>query len=266
MNKKVIVISPNPESYITTSVCELLLRRNITIQSVIIKRFTIKRFKEEFSRDGLRLIKKIWKKLILKRNAYEQTNFENIISFRSKLNINLKNVNELVKSNTEILNVDDINSKQVENMLRKFKPDLVVFTGGGLIKENILNVSGKGVVNCHMGILPMYRGMDVIEWPILHEDWNNIGITIHFMKRGVDTGDILKTHHISVNRGEDIKKLRLRFEPIMVKQLVKTVDDLLNNKIKPKKQNIEDGKQFFVMSKTLIDVAEKKLSNYQNIY
>ena len=125
MNKKVIVISPNPESYITTSVCELLLRRNITIQSVIVKRFTIKRFKDEFSRDGLRLIKKIWKKLILKRNAYLQTNFENIISFRFKLNINLKNVNELVKFNTEILNVDDINSKQVENMLIKLKPDLV---------------------------------------------------------------------------------------------------------------------------------------------
>jgi methionyl-tRNA formyltransferase len=85
------------------------------------------------------------------------------------------------------------------------------------------------------------------------------------MKRGVDTGDILKTHHISVNRDEDIKKLRLRFEPIMVEQLVNTVDDFLNTKIKPKKQILDDGKQFFVMSKRLIDVAEKKLSNYQNL-
>jgi methionyl-tRNA formyltransferase len=266
MNKKVVVISPNPESYFTTSVCELLLRRNITIQSVIVKRFTIKRFKDEFSRDGLRLVKKIWKKLILKRNAYEQTNFENIISFRSKLNINLKNVNELVKSNTEIINIDDINSNVVKNLLIRLKPDLVVFTGGGLIKENILNVSGKGVVNCHMGILPMYRGMDVIEWPILHEDWNNIGVTIHFMKRGVDTGDVLKKYHISLSSDEDIKKLRLRFEPIMVEQLVNTVDDFLNKKIKPKKQIIEDGKQFFVMSKRLVDVAEKKLSNHQNTH
>ena len=134
------------------------------------------------------------------------------------------------------------------------------------VKENILNVSGKGVVNCHMGILPMYRGMDVIEWPILHEDWNNIGVTIHFMKRGVDTGDVLKKYHISLSSDEDIKKLRLRFEPIMVEQLVNTVDDFLNKKIKPKKQIIEDGKQFFVMSKRLVDVAEKKLSNHQNTH
>jgi methionyl-tRNA formyltransferase len=255
-----VVISPNPNSYFTTSVCELLLRKDITVQAVIVKRFTIKRFKDEFSRDGMRLIKKIWKKLILKNKAYNELNIENIISFRSRLNITLKNVNDLVK--TEIINVDDINSNAVENILIDLKPDLVVFTGGGLIKENILSISGKGIVNCHMGILPMYRGMDVVEWPILNEDWNNIGLTIHFMDNGVDTGDILKVHHIPIKTNDNIKNLRLRFEPIMVKQLVDVVDDFLKNGIVPKKQFVDEGKQFFIMHKELIDIAETKLLKY----
>ena len=79
--------------------------------------------------------------------------------------------------------------------MKELKPDLVVFTGGRLIRDNILKNSGAGVVNCHMGILPMYRGVDVVEWPILNEDWNNIGLTIHFMVKGIDTGDILKIYH-----------------------------------------------------------------------
>ena len=30
--------------------------------------------------------------------------------------------------------------------------DLVVFTGGGLIRENIIRYSGNGIINCHMGV------------------------------------------------------------------------------------------------------------------
>jgi len=263
MKKRVVIICPNPESYITTSVCELLIRRDIRIDAVIVKRFTLKRFLDEFSRDGARLIKKIWRKLILKSLAYEQNDYENIIYFRSKLDIRLKNVKQLVKFNTEIMNVANINSKDVENLLTKLRPDLVVFTGGGIIKENILNVSGQGVVNCHMGILPMYRGMDVIEWPILNEDWKNIGLTVHFMERGVDTGDILKIHYIPLKKNDNIKSVRSRFEPIMVEQLVNVIDDYLDKKIVPKKQSMDDGKQFFVMSDKLVDIAESKLVNYK---
>ena len=93
-----------------------------------------------------------------------------------------------------------------------------------------------------MGILPMYRGVDVVEWPILNEDWNNIGLTIHFMVKGIDTGDILKIYHIAVKSNDDIKKLRIRFEPIMVAQLVGVVNDFLNNKITLTKQKFESGK------------------------
>ncbi|MDC0083074.1 formyltransferase family protein [Schleiferiaceae bacterium] len=114
-----------------------------------------------------------------------------------------------------------------------------------------------------MGILPMYRGMDVIEWPILLEDWKNLGITIHFMDKGVDTGDILKVHYIPQRKGDTIKTIRLRFEPVMVEQLSNVVVDLLYEKIKGEPQNINDGKQFFVMSKRLQDITKNKLNRYQ---
>ena len=58
MSGRVVIISPNPESYYTTSVAELLLRHEINIVGVFVKKFTLKRFKQEFSRDGIRLLKK----------------------------------------------------------------------------------------------------------------------------------------------------------------------------------------------------------------
>ena len=51
----------------------------------------------------------------------------------------------------------------------------------------------------------MYRGMDVVEWPLLYKDFNNIGVTLHFMAKGVDTGDILKISKIQLNQWIPLK-------------------------------------------------------------
>ena len=258
-NKKIIVFSPNPESYWTTSVCELLIRKGITIEAVFVKKFTLKRFLGEFNRDGFRLVNKIFKKLILKKHAYSK-NTSNVISYRNKKNITLKNVNNLRKNGVSVFYVNDLNSKFVESKLKLINPYLCVFTGGGLIRENILNNSGVGVINCHMGILPKYRGMDVVEWPILLNDFNNLGITVHFMDKGVDTGDIIKTYKVKPQANDSIKTLRERFEPHIIEKMTETIDEYIRGKLKRQKQNDFDGKQFFIMHDTLKLIAERKLS------
>ena len=262
MSKKVVIISPNPQSLYTTSVCELLLRSNIEISAILVKKFTFKRFRDEFSRDGFRLIKKIWKKLILKNSAYAEDESENIINFRKKNNINLITVDELKKTGTAIHYLNDINSIKSENILIEINPDLVVFTGGGLIRNNILINSGRGVLNCHMGILPMYRGMDVVEWPLLFNDFDNVGLTIHLMSKGVDEGAILKILKIPLRKNDSIKKLRTRFEPLMAINMAKVVVNYLDDEITPIPQNLNDGKQFFIMHNSLIKIAESNLKNH----
>ena len=261
MFKKVIVISPNPASFYTTSVCDLLIREGIQIQAVFVKKFSFKRFKDEFSRDGAKLLKKIWKKLVLRNRAYQDEEKDNILNFRNMHNISLSNVSELEKQGVDVFYVNNLNSQFVESKLQSYNTDLVVFTGGGLIRENILKSSGAGIMNCHMGVLPMYRGMDVIEWPILNEDFDNIGVTLHFMANGVDTGDILKIRKIPLKETDTIKNIRTRFEPVMVAEMVAVVLDFLNHKIKPVKQEITDGRQFFVISKPLLEKSKVKLAN-----
>jgi folate-dependent phosphoribosylglycinamide formyltransferase PurN len=263
MGAKVVVISPNPQSLYTTSVCDLLLKSGIEIQAVFVKNFSFTRFKDEFSRDGFRLVKKIWKKLILKTKAYQNIEeHDNILNFRASNGISIKNVNELVSQGTRIHYLDDINSSHVEQLLKIYNTDLIVFTGGGMIKENILKHSGAGVINCHMGVLPMYRGMDVVEWPLLHKDFNNIGVTLHFMAKGVDTGDVLRISKIQLKPMDTIKNLRIRFEPIMVIEMVDVVIKYLSGEIIPQKQKIKDGKQFFIMDDDLINVAESNLMKH----
>jgi methionyl-tRNA formyltransferase len=210
-------------------------------------------------------LKKVWKKLFLRQAAYHPGNIENLLGFRKINHISISKLDEFQsKYSIPVIPCSNLNDKAVVNGLREIQPYLVVFTGGGLIRQDVLSNSGNGILNCHMGLLPSYRGMDVVEWPILEDNIEQIGITVHFMDQGLDTGDILRTRQIQLKPGENISGLRDRIEPIMCQTLVDTCIDFLEGKIERQPQKRQAGKQYFKMHPFLLDIVSKKLKTIQN--
>ncbi len=258
---KVVVFSPSRFSLYTISVTDLLMRQGVEVQAIFVRKLVNpKRFISEFSRDGNRLLKKIWKKLVLRQKAYAPANFETMASMMQKEGIHFRNVDELgAARGIPVHYCQDLNDTNVIDCFHDYKPDLVVFTGGGLLRGEVLAAAGAGVLNCHMGMLPKYRGMDVVEWPILKGDIEHIGLTVHFMDEGVDTGDILRNRKVEFESGETIRQIRDRFEPIMVREFVDTCTAYLAGKIERHPQKKADGKQYFIMHPRLHELAERKL-------
>ncbi len=259
MSKSIIVFCPNPSSLYTASICEMLIQKGYTIDHIVVRKFTIDRFKAEFSRDGKRLLKKIWNKLVLKQAAYKKGP-DNIISFREKHGLKKTHVKDFIISGTKLEYCDSLNDSNVEKVLKQYQDKIVVFTGGGIIRKNILDLAGDGIINCHMGILPRYRGMDLPEWCLLENRTDDLGITLHFMDSGIDTGDILKK--VSVDRGNhtNIKDLRNSFEGIMVNAMVEVVDDYINKRITPEKQEESNRRQYFMVHPRLYELIDEKLA------
>jgi methionyl-tRNA formyltransferase len=257
---EISIFSPNRFSLYTSTVTAMLLRRGVKIQAIYVRKiFNPKRLINEYRRDGSRLIKKIWKKLILREAGYK--NLNDIRSFREEQEICIKDLFEFKnEQGIPVIQCNDLNDPVVTKGLRNQQPDLVVFTGGGLIRQEVLDTSGHGVINCHMGVLPYYRGMDVVEWPILEGNPDKIGITVHFMDKGVDTGDILKIKKIPPRNGESIRDLRDRIEPIMCQTLVDTCMDYLDGKITRAPQQQKDGKQYFKMHPILLKIVKSSIS------
>lgn len=256
--KKVVIFCPSPLSLITNSVCEILLKDGIEIEAIIVRSFNLKRFSEEFTRDGRRLLKKIWKKLVLREKAYKE-NGANIVTFRKNNNLISKNVKSFKEKGVKIITCGNLNDTKVVNYLDSLSSKVVLFTGGGIIRENVLNEAGDGIINCHMGILPEYKGMDLPEWALLEGNKDKIGLTLHFMDSGIDTGEILKKVKIEYIKGETILDLRKRFEPIMVQSMVETLKEYLNDEVSPVKQSNNPFKQYFIMHSKLVDALNVKL-------
>ena len=76
--------------------------------------------------------------------------------------------------------------------MEELKPDIIVVAAfGQILPESILNLPKFGCINVHASLLPKYRGAGPIQWAVINGE-SESGITIMYMEKGLDTGDMLK--------------------------------------------------------------------------
>lgn len=75
------------------------------------------------------------------------------------------------------------------------------------ITEPILSMPKKGFINYHPGPLPEYKGPNEYENAIKNSE-TSWGVTVHYMDKGFDTGEIIK-----------IKKIELHEAPTSIPEL-----------------------------------------------
>ena len=82
----------------------------------------------------------------------------------------------------------DINDQRLIDYLKNLKIDYIVFTGGGILREEILSLEMK-FIHLHPGIVPDYRGSTCFYYSILNESY--AGVTSFIMDKTLDTGNII---------------------------------------------------------------------------
>ncbi|MEX0780785.1 MAG: formyltransferase family protein [Balneolales bacterium] len=134
--------------------------------------------------------------------------------------------------------------------------DLVVYSGGGLIRKEFLKIPSVGVLNCHSGPLPAIRGMNVLEWSLL------LGIppanTLHLIDEGVDTGDIIEMIPKKYPLDEGISHLRGKNHIDFIEDMTYGVEKILAGDYNRTPQNIKEGKQYYIMHPMLRSIAESR--------
>jgi folate-dependent phosphoribosylglycinamide formyltransferase PurN len=141
--------------------------------------------------------------------------------------------------------------------LRALAPDLLVLAGADLVPAATLETPRLGTINPHYGLLPAYRGMNVTEWSVYRGD--PVGVTVHLVDPGIDTGDILAREEIAVAPGETFSSLRAKHQEVAARLLVSAALALRDGTAQRTPQAPADGRQYFVMHPALRRVAERRL-------
>ena len=98
---------------------------------------------------------------------------------------------QIEQEGIDTLYVEDINAEEVVEFLQQHTPELVVASGTSILKQHILEATDSPIINLHPGLAPQYRGRYGSCWPIYNQEPELVGVTIHFVDKGIDTGAIL---------------------------------------------------------------------------
>lgn len=99
--------------------------------------------------------------------------------------------------------VNSINNDETKNILRELRPDIVIVNGTRIISKSTLSVVNCPWINTHAGITPKYRGVHGGYWALVNNDQALCGVTIHFVDKGIDTGQIIEQKLIKVGEKDN---------------------------------------------------------------
>jgi len=124
-------------------------------------------------------------------------------------------------------------SKGFQQQLAALDPDvLVVVAYGQVLPSNLLEIPRVATVNIHGSILPKYRGPAPIQRAIMNGEVQT-GVTTMFIDEGVDTGDILLTQTVPIEKDDTSQTLHDRLAEVGAKLLLKTLQGFLDETIRP---------------------------------
>jgi len=121
--------------------------------------------------------------------------------------------------------------------LAAFKPDLIVAAAyGQLLKERVLQVPPKGVINIHPSLLPRHRGASPVAAAILAGD-KETGVSIMLMALAFDEGPILAQRRVAISPYDTTGSLTAQLAALGAELLLETLPGYLEVTIQPQPQD-----------------------------
>jgi methionyl-tRNA formyltransferase len=129
------------------------------------------------------------------------------------------------------------NNEDFRAELTGLKPDAIVVVGyGRIVPQWMLDLPPLGNINLHASLLPKYRGAAPIQWAIARGE-TKTGVTTIKIDAGLDTGDILLQRETAIVADDTAETLAPRLASMGADLIVRTLQGLLADTVKPRAQN-----------------------------
>ena len=132
----------------------------------------------------------------------------------------------------EFFNLRDFDN-QVFEKIKKINPDLIVLAGFlKKISLKYINFFSKKIINIHPSLLPKYGGKGMygmhIHKKVIDSNDKETGITIHFVSKEYDSGEIIFQKKITVNKGDNASSIEKKVHNLEYEYYPKIIASLLD--------------------------------------
>jgi len=164
----------------------------------------------------------------------------------------------LINHNLNFTIVDslDCNNSLVVNAVSKLESEWLVFSGGGILKSEILSL-GKKIIHVHPGKLPEYRGSTCFYYSILNNGGCNC--TAFLMEEGLDSGKILLVEDFLPPKNIDFDNIYDNWMRAIT--ITKVIKKIKSGSIKLKKNDDEKSNMYYIIHPVLKHISILKNNN-----
>jgi len=134
---------------------------------------------------------------------------------------------------------ENLKDESFISSLSQLEADLFVVVAFRMMPKIVWSMPKMGTFNLHASLLPQYRGAAPINWAIINGE-SYTGVTTFLIDEKIDTGNILMYEKAEINPNDNAGTLHDKLMLLGKDLVLKTIDNLQNNSLEPRKQ-ITDG-------------------------
>lgn len=125
----------------------------------------------------------------------------------------------------ELRTVTSMDSAETQAYVKALAPDLGIALGAPILKEDLYSLPRLGTINVHKGRMPHYRGMTPALWELENGE-TSVGCTVHAIKAGLDTGDIILERSVPIDSFSTFAGMQAKLHRVGVEMICETVEQI----------------------------------------
>jgi len=129
--------------------------------------------------------------------------------------------------NLPVLKPASLKDAKLHERVRQIDPDLLVVVAFRILPKSLYSIPKQGAINVHGSLLPKYRGAAPIQWALINGE-TTTGLSSFFLKKEVDTGDVILQQEITIEDSDTYDSLAERMSRLAGPFLLNTLDTIEN--------------------------------------
>lgn len=125
--------------------------------------------------------------------------------------------------NLPVLTPRSLRDPQLLQTLRELEPELFVVIAFRILPPELFTLPRRGSINIHGSLLPRYRGAAPIQHALFDGE-TETGLSAFYLKRSVDTGDVINQERITIDPADTYTALAEKMSAAAGPFLLKTLD------------------------------------------
>lgn len=141
-----------------------------------------------------------------------------------------------MKLGMKVLQPESLKEEGFIKTLNEMRPDLIIVVAFRILPEEVYTIPRFGSFNLHASLLPKYRGAAPINHALINGE-TETGVTTFFLKKKVDTGNVILQKKIKIDTDDNAGTLYDKLSALGAECVLETVRMIESGKAVPQIQN-----------------------------